>query len=241
MKTRLSGIVVSLICTFFSLSAMADTQLVDSLKDSLKAQGWQPSESEDGSLIYRHGDGSNKNPAESKTVSVKQNNTKLVKALQSKGWDASWKDDGSLVLHPKSPKETVTVKKAVTTVSIPDLSGFEYWRVSKAADGSMVFRPVDKASITENETAAAGSQPCTEDATEAAKFDLPIDQWEEVYELAQDWLKGSGLSGLMVGTSRPVRRYQWFHLVNLVSDHPPYLIRYQIAIRASDGKVVKLR
>jgi len=49
------------------------------------------------------------------------------------------------------------------------------------------------------------------------------------------------MTGLVVGHSRPVRRFEWFHLVNLVSEKPPYFTHYQLAIRAHDGKVVLLR
>ncbi len=219
--------------------------LADSLQQSLKAQGWHESKTEDGSVIYRQTP--TVSPPIRKPAIPMFDRKALGQALKGRGWQADWQDDGSLVLRPKVKKNvTKTEKPSADTVTqetvLPDMSAFEYWRVVKSDDGAMMFYPVTEQEAV-NKTAAINDRhdQCEEPKIDSQNIVLPVDQWEEVYQVAQHWLTESGMIGLVVGQSRPIRRFEWFHLVNLVSEHPPYYPHYQIAIRVSDGKVVLLQ
>lgn len=236
---------ISILAMPVTCLAGSSNSLADSLQQSLRAQGWHETIADDGNIIYR------RTPLENKPVSQPeffiQDRKDLGLALQNKGWNANWTDDGSLILRPKVNKqaaetETTSVASVSRETTLPDMSAFEYWRVVKSEDGSMVFHPVTKEeAIKETVVKVSRHDECLEAITESETINLPVDQWEEVYEIAQNWLAESGVTGLAVGHSRPVSRSEWFHLVNLVSEYPPYYVHYKIAIRASDGKVVVLQ
>lgn len=236
---------IGLCLTVLPVNGLADTQLSDSLQQSLKAQGWLESNADDGSVIYSQSTSRPKPVVE--TASVTQDRKKLGETLHQRGWQADWNEDGSLVLKPRpqiaasssGSKEKVQSTKAL---SLPDLSKFEYWRVTKGEDGTMSFHPVPDIEMTNSQSRSsppAKQQQCEEQNTETVL--LPVDQWEEVYEIAQGWLNKSGMSGLMVGPARPLRRSERFYLVNFVSEFPPYAVQFQIAIRASDGRIILMQ
>lgn len=243
-----------LVCAMFGVSlltmpiiALADssTSLAESLQKSLQEQGWHESKTDDGSVIYRQAPLIKQRASKADTTILDRK--KLGQALKGRGWKADWLEDGSLILQPKANKHASKSTKPSTgklkpETVLPDMSAFEYWRVVKSDDGSLVFRPVTKQEVV-NKTAAktASNEQCDEPPPDLKSIKLPVDKWEEVYQLADDWLSESGMTGLVVGHSRPVRRFEWFHLVNLVSEKPPYFTHYQLAIRAHDGKVVLLR
>ncbi|RDH87032.1 MAG: hypothetical protein DIZ78_05940 [endosymbiont of Escarpia spicata] len=222
--------------------AEADTGLSDSLKQSLKAQGWEEGQQEDGSVIYRQ------KPVQSEPQNKPlgadgQQREQLGKALDGRGWQADWDPDGSLVLRPQRP---AAVQAAGTPLAptesetdlIPDLPGFEYWRIEKGEDGSMLFHPLSKPPGTKatisDQTAV---ERCEGYQFDTARVSLPVDQWPEANELAQKWLERSGLHGLLVGKIRRILR---IYLVSLVEDTSPHALKHQLAIRASDGHVMLL-
>ncbi|MBL3528863.1 MAG: hypothetical protein JMN27_14960 [gamma proteobacterium endosymbiont of Lamellibrachia anaximandri] len=222
--------------------AEADTGLTDSLKRSLKAQGWQEDQQEDGSVIYRQ------TPVQSESENTPlgtdgQQREQFGKALDGRGWQADWDPDGSLILRPQrsAAVQAVGTHPAPTdseTDLIPDLPGFKYWRIEKGEDGAMLFHPLPKPPGTEvttsNQTAV---ERCEGYQFDTARVSLPVDQWPEANELAQKWLERSGLHGLLVGKIRKILR---IYLVSLVDDTSPYALKHQLAIRASDGHVMLL-
>jgi len=236
---------VSIMSMPISVLAGSSGSLADSLQQSLKTQGWHESKTDDGSVIYRQTP--TVSPSARKPEISMLDRKELGQALKGRGWQADWQDDGNLILRPKVKKNaSKTEKSSADTVTqetvLPDMSAFEYWRVVKSDDGSMMFHPVTEQEAV-NKTAATNTRhdQCDEPQIDSPTIAYPIDNWEEVYEVAHDWLAESGMVGLVVGQSRPIRRFEWFHLVNLVSEYSPYYPHYQIAIRASDGKVVLLQ
>jgi hypothetical protein len=69
------------------------------------------------------------------------------------------------------------------------------------------------------------------------EISLPVDQWMEAKALAQAWLYQGDLHGLLVGK---IRKVLGIYLISLVEQSPPHLLRHQLAIRATDGKVMLL-
>ncbi|MCU7923100.1 MAG: hypothetical protein KZQ88_10435 [Candidatus Thiodiazotropha sp. (ex Dulcina madagascariensis)] len=222
--------------------AEADTRLSDSLQKSLKALGWQEYRDEDGNIIYRQSapqSGSANQPGST----VDQQKHQLGEALEDRGWQAEWHPDGSLILKPQTPQSIpVTGGKPVAAQSqaelIPDLPGFEYWRIERDEDGSMRFHPLAISPTTEGmiaEQTILGS--CKGYEVQSEQVSLPVDLWPEVNVLAKQWLIMSGLRGLQVGRIRKILR---IYLVSLVRDAAPYQLVHQLAIRASDGRVMLL-
>ncbi len=238
---------IGLWLTALPINGFADTQLSDSLQQSLKAQGWQKSKADDGSVIYSQSTSQPKPAVE--TVRVTQDRKKLGETLHQSGWQADWNEDGSLVLKPRpqiaaSSSGSKVKDQPIKASPLPDLSKFEYWRVIKGKDGTMSFHPVADVEMTKADSRSsshAKQQQCEQQKTETQTVLLPVDQWEEVNEIARGWLQKSGVEGLRVGHSRPFRRSEWFYLVNLVNDFPPYALQFQIAIRATDGQVVLMK
>ena len=121
----------------------------------------------------------------------------------------------------------------------PDLPGFEYWRIEKQDDGSLRFHPLAKASGSSAPAAQAITLGrCEGIEIQHAAISLPVDQWSEAKALAQGWLSSAGLQGLLVGR---IRRVLGVYLVSLVEGVPPHLLKHQLAIRASDGRVILLQ
>ncbi|MCU7905973.1 MAG: hypothetical protein KZQ76_08955 [Candidatus Thiodiazotropha sp. (ex Epidulcina cf. delphinae)] len=119
--------------------AEADTRLSDSLRKSLQAQGWQEYRVADGNFIYRQS-APQSGPVNQPDPTLEQQRGQLGEALEAHGWQVEWEPDGSLVLNPQAPESIPATEEGA--VAIPDLPGFEYWRIERDEDGSMRFYPL---------------------------------------------------------------------------------------------------
>ncbi|MCU7916818.1 MAG: hypothetical protein KZQ95_00485 [Candidatus Thiodiazotropha sp. (ex Epidulcina cf. delphinae)] len=222
--------------------AETDTRLSDSLRQSLQAQGWQEYLATDGSVIYRQA-APRSGIVNQPDSTVDQGRRQLGEALEDHGWQAVWQADGSLILKPQvSQRDPAAEDRPAAAQSqaerIADLPGFEYWRVERDEDGSVRFHPLASSPAGEAVTAdQAILGSCDGFVVQSAQVSLPVDLWPEVNALARQWLTMSGLQGLQVGKVRKILR---IYLVSLVRDTAPYQLAHQLAIRASDGRVMLL-
>jgi hypothetical protein len=213
--------------------------VAEGLQKSLAKQGWQAYQAEDGSLIYRQ-------PVAAANAGLQQNDTqeadwaRFNEALESRGWRAEWGSKGVLTLKPVVDQDSEAPASASVQVQaqseiIPELPGFEYWRIVKSQDGSTLFYPL---TTTHADVSPAvdlpGSRCCESGRAVSQRVSLPVDEWAEAKEQAENWLISSGLQGMQVGRIRKVLRV---YLVSLVSESPPHVLTHQLAIRASDGCV----
>ncbi|MEN8167954.1 MAG: hypothetical protein ABFR65_10825 [Pseudomonadota bacterium] len=225
--------------------ATADIGLSESLRQSLEAQGWQAEEADDGSLIYRKS-----------SVSVKQEPAQpamrtlggedLKRALEERGWQMEWSSSGSLILRPEQGSQSqpdkptgyampMTEMKPVDR--LPEQPGFEYWRIERQDDGSLHFHPLAEVAVTSTHSQEPSLGRCEGAEVRQAAVPLPVDQWVEAKALAQGWLNNAGLDDSQVGR---IRKVLGVYLISLVDRSPPYHLMHQLAIRASDGRVILL-
>ncbi|MES9938584.1 MAG: hypothetical protein ABW153_19230 [Sedimenticola sp.] len=222
--------------------AEGGTALSDSLRSSLKSQGWQEYQAEDGSTIYRKPGAAVEaggEPGESEELQRQQ----LAEALGARGWLAEWQPDGTLVIRRKEDApaaSSLDVVEAATTEGeqLPDLPGFKFWRIERGDDGSMLFHPADEAQIVDSPAAdQLEINRCEGYGFTPQGVSLPVDEWSEAKALSEAWLTASGIENVQVGRIRKVLR---IYLASLVSDTAPYTLVHQLAIRASDGHVMLL-
>lgn len=229
---------------FFTGVTLAEenSQLSDSLRNSLQAQGWQKYQAADGSVIY-HLPTSQAEAGNQAESSTDEQRNQLGSALEESGWQAEWSEDGSLILRPQAGNKPLETERESDPDNaqadvIPDLPGFDYWRIERDDDGSVRFHPVEISPVTgalSSDQAVLGR--CEGYQLQLDNVSLPIDEWSEITKLARDYLQLSGFQGLQVGRVRKVLR---IYLVSLVEEVAPYRLVHQLAVRASDGKVMLL-
>ncbi|MEW8645127.1 MAG: hypothetical protein AB2563_03435 [Candidatus Thiodiazotropha endolucinida] len=226
--------------------------LSQSLRESLLLQGWQEYISADGSVIYRQ---PVKKPAtdnqspEAELPNIRQ----FGNALQERGWKVEWDSDGTLILRPgdtgdkgdkgdtdDTPAQTATQTVERGSVTLPaNLKGFEYWHIERDESGALLFHPVELP--TTNQSMAVDSTAkmaeCRIDYFQLDPGVLPLDEWSEVHELTKQWIDAQKESGLQVGKIRKINRV---YLVSVVGVSEPYRLKYQLAIRVSDGGVIRI-
>ncbi|MBT3039911.1 MAG: hypothetical protein KUF75_09795 [Candidatus Thiodiazotropha sp. (ex Ctena orbiculata)] len=220
--------------------------LSQSLRESLLLQGWQEYISADGSVIYRQ---PVKKPAtdnqspEAELPNIRQ----FGNALQERGWKVEWDSDGTLILRPgdtgdtdDTPAQTATQTVERGSVTLPaNLKGFEYWHIERDESGALLFHPVELP--TTNQSMAVDSTAkmaeCRIDYFQLDPGVLPLDEWSEVHELTKQWIDATKESGLQVGKIRKINRV---YLVSVVGVSEPYRLKYQLAIRVSDGGVIRI-
>ncbi|MCG8044441.1 MAG: hypothetical protein N0C89_12305 [Candidatus Thiodiazotropha endolucinida] len=223
--------------------------LSQSLRESLLLQGWQEYISADGSVIYRQ---PVKKPAtdnqspEAELPNIRQ----FGNALQERGWKVEWDSDGTLILRPgdtgdkgdtdDTPAQTATQTVERGSVTLPaNLKGFEYWHIERDESGALLFHPVELP--TTNQSMAVDSTAkmaeCRIDYFQLDPGVLPLDEWSEVHELTKQWIDATKESGLQVGKIRKINRV---YLVSVVGVSEPYRLKYQLAIRISDGGVIRI-
>lgn len=228
---------------FFTEVTLADenTQLSDSLRNSLQAQGWQKYQAADGSVIY-HLPTSQAEAGNQAESSTDEQRNQLGSALEESGWQAEWSEDGTLILRPQAgnkPFETERESDPDNAQAdvIPDLPGFDYWRIERDDDGSVRFHPVEISPVTGDLSDQAVLGRCEGYQLQLDNVSLPIDEWSEVTKLARDYIQLLGLQDLQVGRVRKVLR---IYLISLVEEVAPYRLVHQLAVRASDGKAMLL-
>ncbi|MEW8693339.1 MAG: hypothetical protein AB2535_20070 [Candidatus Thiodiazotropha endolucinida] len=223
--------------------------LSQSLRESLLLQGWQEYISADGSVIYRQ-------PVKEPATDNQSPEAELPKirqfgnALQERGWQVEWDSDGTLILRPgetvetgetgDAPAQTATQTVERGSVTLPaNLKGFEYWHIERDESGSLLFHPVELPSTNQSMTvdATATMAECRIDYFQLDPDVLPLDEWSEVNELTKQWIDATKEPGLQVGKIRKINRV---YLVSVVGDSEPYRLKYQLAIRVSDGGVIRI-
>ncbi|MET0005738.1 MAG: hypothetical protein ABW087_19190 [Candidatus Thiodiazotropha sp.] len=217
--------------------------LSQSLRESLLLQGWQEYISADGSVIYRQ-------PVKQPATDNQSPEAELPKirqfgnALQERGWQVEWDSDGTLILRPgdtgDAPAETATQTVESGSVTLPaNLKGFEYWHIERDESGALLLHPVELPSTNQSMTvdATANMAECRIDYFQLDPGVLPLDEWSEVHELTKRWIDTTQESGLQVGRIRKINRV---YLVSVVGDSEPYRLKYQLAIRVSDGGVIRI-
>ncbi|MCU7944709.1 MAG: hypothetical protein KZQ87_18730 [Candidatus Thiodiazotropha sp. (ex Cardiolucina cf. quadrata)] len=220
--------------------------LSESLRESLLLQGWQEYISADGSVIYRQ-------PVKEPATDNQSPEAELPKirqfgnALQERGWQVEWDSDGTLILRPgdtgdtdDAPVQKVTQPVESGTVTLPaNLKGFEYWHIERDESGALLFHPVELPSTNQSMTvdATAKMAECRIDYFQFDPGVLPLDEWSEVHELTKRWIDATKESGLQVGKIRKINRV---YLVSVVGVSEPYRLKYQLAIRVSDGGVIRI-
>lgn len=238
---------LGLLVTLFPLVCFGqvDGHLADSLKEALKEQGWQESVADDGSVIFhqvKDSDVSASQQVSAETIPVQS----LDEMLQQRNWQATWKPDGSLLLIPRVPLDEQPVSSPGNPPATdqsssdvaPDMAGFEYWRIERGMDGSMLFHPLSEGERTNTkETVGSPMGACDGQQFFSENVLLPVDEWSEVNVLAQLWIEASGSEGIQVGRIRKLFRV---YIVSLVSDQAPFSLVHQLAIRSSDGGVIFL-
>lgn len=232
----------------FVCSGQVNTPIADSLKEALKEQGWQESVAEDGSVIFRQPTSSEEPVSQSVSVDPPPSTQSLDEMLQQRNWQATWKSDGSLLLEPKKSleKPPVSTPDNVSAVdqpspsidTTPDMAGFEFWRIERGSDGSMLFHPLPEKVVTgaaDKDVSSIGA--CAGQQFSSDEVQLPVDEWSEVKALAQLWIEASASEHVQVGRIRKLFRV---YIVSLVSDEAPFSLVHQLAIRSSDGSVIFL-
>lgn len=226
----------------FATPAAVDAGLTESLRQALEAQGWQAEQAEDGSVIYRQPSAPNQQDPAQPTIEPLRGKA-LQDHLNKRGWQLQWNPSGSLILRPQGQVGKTLEQAKPAAVGepldrLPDQPGFEYWRIEKQADGSWTFQPLAQtpaASVSTSGAAILGR--CEGIEIENAAVSLPVDAWSEAQMLAQAWLRDAGIRGLLVGK---IRRVLGIYLISLVEDSTPHSLKHQLAIRASDGRVILL-
>ncbi|MES9827620.1 MAG: hypothetical protein ABW201_05100 [Candidatus Thiodiazotropha sp.] len=220
--------------------------LSQSLRESLLLQGWQEYISADGSVIYRQ-------PVKEPVTDNQSPEAELPKirqfgnALQERGWQVEWDSDGALILRPGDtgdegdvPAQTATQNVESGSVTLPaNLKGFEYWHIERDDSGALLFHPVELPSTNQSMTvdATVNMAECRIDYFQLDPGVLPLDEWSEVHELTKRWIDTTRESGLQVGRIRKINRV---YLVSVVGVSEPYRLKYQLAIRISDGGVIRI-
>jgi hypothetical protein len=222
--------------------ADADGGLSESLRQALEAQGWQPEQAEDGSVIYRQPSTSNQHEPVQPAMQTLRGKA-LQDNLHERGWQLQWNPGGSLILRPQGQVGKTLEQAKPAAVGepldrLPDQPGFEYWRIKKQADGSWTFQPLTQAPTASDSTSGTTTLGrCEGIEVKHAAVSLPVDTWGEAQTLAQAWLHDAGMQGLLLGK---IRRVLGIYLISLVEDSTPHSLKHQLAIRASDGRVILL-
>jgi len=235
--------ILGLALMWIPVAGQADNHLTDSLRSSLAEQGWQAQPAADGSMIYRQ---PNELP-ETAAVNTneKQRKEQLAQSLNERGWQVTWGSDGSLVLKPKKSKDQSKsdqpAKPAATQAMselAAQLSGSRYWRTETGKNGELLFHPLVKVTAADAEKVnPSGMSGCAGYQSPGTRKMLPVNHWYKAETLAQLWMAIAGTSGLQVG---PINRLNRFYMVGLVEDRAPYRMKYMLAIRKSDGRVIDL-
>ena len=219
-------IAISLLCITGKAAAQ---QPLSELEQALKDTGWSVQQEQDGSLILKSG-ASAKNSIKKKNV-TKDNWSKMQRELQAAGWTVNREADGTLVLFPQATAspETVPQIKPMIDADMQQKLREAGWSITKKSGGSVLLYPPEKSSTTQP-LASPGIPP-------SVALSLPVDNWQEAYDISQSWLDRQPPYRAAVGKIRKVLR---IYVVSIVSEKAPYTLLQQIAIRSSDGAVIVL-
>jgi len=212
-----------------------------SLEQALKETGWSVQQNAEGSLILSFQESSD--PAQNGSASATDHWPQLQSKLQDAGWQVEREADGSLRLTPPetevaTKENTVTQDTVTHTKKTDEKKSFQDiqqdlrdtgWGVTNSPDGSILLYPPDKPDLEK-------PQPCPGTAL-TLNIALPVDNWGEAHDIAQDWLSNQSPFNAAVGK---IRKILDIYLVSIVADAAPFNLIQQIAIRSSDGTVIVL-
>jgi hypothetical protein len=233
-----------------------------SFAEALAAAGWQVEVLVDGSLLLTPR--ANARPqAPDVTPGPAGEPDGGWDALESFGWRVETDTDGATLLYPPSANQAPAAMPPPMPASTPraqatppqqgvapppetqapsprgalaqqldTLLAERGWRTQWEADGSLLLLPLGQ--TLPRVRPAAGVVP---GAVTGGQVDLPLDTPAEVRSVAASWLAAIGDPRLFPGQIYAVAE---IYLVNILSSTPPHDLRHQIAIRATDGRVVVL-
>ncbi len=199
--------------------------LIQKLNDS----NWNVTQDTQGSLILRTQDKTAQKPERSE--STKKQWQELQNKFQAAGWNAKIDKDGSLRLTPRKI-QTDAIENAENNqhFSFQDMqqklkdSG---WAVRNNSDGSIFLFPPQK-STSHKPYICTGTKP-------GVTVSLPVNSWQDAYDIASDWLQQAAIEHTSVGKIRKIFN---IYLVSIVSDITPFTLKHQIVIRRTDGHVL---
>lgn len=205
------------------------------LAKELEASGWKVRREADGTLVLEP-----REPeiSQGTTPPRKDRWLEIQQKLQRAGWSAEREADGSLRLKPPVTAARVEPDVAVTDSEPGNESLFSGmqgrlrdsgWRVTHATDGSILLYPPGKPKSDK-------ARPCPGSAP-AVEVTLPVDNWQEAYDIARGWLDNQSISHASVGKIRKILN---IYLISIVSSEAPYSLIQQVAIRNSEGTVMVL-
>lgn len=211
--------------TASSSSAPLDT---GQLASQLEAAGWKVTRESNGDLVVV--------PPEVKT-DMENPWKQIQQQLQGTGWYAEQDADGALILIPPG-KSTAPVQTTVENASGSEGDSLQTmqqklrdagWQVNEASDGSILLYPP-------GETASNKVRPCPGVAS-GVNIDLPVDTWQEAFDISRGWLQNQSNLNASVGK---IRKIIDVYIVSIVADTAPYTLIHQLAIRSGDGAVIVL-
>jgi len=213
-----------LLAAFLSapISYVAAQDSLSSFEQALSDSGWTVKRDADGSLVLIP-------RGSSATDSTTDQWQKMREQLQAAGWSVDREADGTLLLIPPSQAAVTSPEPVDPMQDIKKKLRETGWTVSTSDDGSMLLYP-PRQSPPGKPAAVAGTPPL-------AQITLPVDSWQEAYDIAQRWLESQPAFGATLGKIRQVFRV---YLVSIVSESAPHHLLQQIAIRTSDGSVIVL-
>ena len=202
------------------------------LIQKLHNSGWDVKRDDQGNLILR---------PQKKSVQ-KVNNSKsrekqwqeLKSKFQAAGWGAEVDPGGSIRLTPPAKP----YKESTEDFAKPDLFSFRDmqqklkdsgWEIHNNSDGSIFLFPPQK-NIEHKLPVCMGTKP-------GVAVSLPVNSWQDAYNIARHWLQQQSVKQAMVGKIRKIFN---IYLISIVSDKAPFALKHQIAIRRADGQVLVL-
>jgi len=203
---------------------------MEGLRHKLEQTGWRVQRASDGSLLlFPDIAPPMKNFSDAPTTPL----DRLEQKLRAKGWKTRRDTDGSLILFPPT---SMPVQEAPASPVPHPINGemrkrleSRGWKIRDMKEGAIALLP--PAALEKS-----APVPCSGYGV-AMKLLLPVANAREARLITQAWLKQTPWKDLSVGKVRQVLKV---FLVSLVSVDRPHLLRHQIAIRASDGRVILL-
>lgn len=221
-----------------------------SLRQALEAQGWEATETPEGTVLRRPATTTDSGPEQGAPANAPPASAADFEGtLRESGWRVEQTDDGGLLLYPphRSPAADQGAEEAAEPPAA-DTGGLRHWNVRRTHDGGWIFVPASRSAENAGHNAssqatpsppATGTRdtPCVGIALPRARVRLPVDTWSEAHRLGEAWIQEAGLKEAAVGRIREILRV---YLVSIVTRKPPHRLLHQIAVRRADGHVIVL-
>ncbi len=232
-------------------NGLAGTQAdfdMEALAHELKIRGWDIQNKTDGSLILAPRKASENSSEIFSDKKADKNTTanvqwqQLQQKLKDAGWTAVLDTDGSMHLTPpdtapstKSELPSQTIKSTADTHLKDTLKKTQKklqesgWNVTNNLDGSIFLYPP--------QNPAAKKLHICQGIKPSVEVSLPVDSWQEAYDIARGWLENESILNSTVGKIRKIFNV---YIISIVSDKSPYTLMHQIAIKNNNGAVILL-